>query len=45
MAIDTLEALVERLEIKLREVEARLPEPHANSVPKKRGWQWFVGII
>ena len=34
MAIATLEARVERLEIKLREVEARLPEPDANSVPK-----------
>ena len=35
MAIDTLEARVERLENKLREVEARLQEPDSNSVPKK----------
>ena len=44
MAIDTVEERVERLENKLREVEARLPEPDSNSVPEKRGWQWFAVI-
>ena len=44
MAAETLEQRVERLENKIQEVEERLEEKYRSEPPKKRGWQWFVGI-
>jgi hypothetical protein len=44
MAVQTLEERVTKLESKIQEVEERLAEQAGNAIPKKRGWQWFVGI-
>lgn len=44
MTTQTLEARVERLESKMQAIEERLAEEARNGPPKKRGWQWFVGI-
>ena len=44
MAVETLEARVEKLENKLHAVEERLAGQAGNALPEKRGWRWFVGI-
>ena len=44
MTMEMLESRVEQLESKIHEIEEQLAEKARHDPPKKRGWQWFVGI-
>ena len=44
MATATVGERIEKLEIRVQELEELIAEKTGKAAPKKRGWRWFIGI-